>query len=203
LAALVSPNGRIGPVEFWIGFFVHSWLLHLIGVDQWVRALERGFAPQLGDDLRVGLFVLDLWLLWVHFARRWHDLDMRAAWTLVLLVPGLGWLFAFVMLGFVRGSRRRNRWGPPRPWRRVVRDLRDVVLRLPAGFADLRAPAFDRPSRTGDRPAAASPPPEEPPAPPESPGRVAPAVYGRPIHRGPIAPPPPPVVVRRRRGPFG
>lgn len=206
LAALFSPNGRIGPIEFWVGILAHSWLLHLIGVDQWVRALERGLAPQLGGGLRLVLFVLDLWLLWVHLARRWHDLGMRAVWTMVLLVPGLGWLFAFVMLGFVPGARHPNRWGPPRPWRRAVDEFGGVAARLNASLADFRAAALDAPAWTGDtvRPAPSTTPwtAPEPPA-PVTPPPAAPASFARPIHRGPLAPPARPVVVRRRRGLFG
>jgi len=46
-------------------------------------------------------------------AKRWQDRDRSPWWVLVALVPVVGWLWALVDNGFVRGSRGPNRFGPP------------------------------------------------------------------------------------------
>jgi uncharacterized membrane protein YhaH (DUF805 family) len=49
-------------------------------------------------------------------AKRWQDRDRAPWWVLVSLVPIVGWLWALVDNGFVRGTPGPNRFGdaPPR-----------------------------------------------------------------------------------------
>jgi len=46
-------------------------------------------------------------------AKRWQDRDRSPWWVLVVLVPVIGWLWALVDNGFVRGTSDTNRYGPP------------------------------------------------------------------------------------------
>ncbi|HEU0164102.1 MAG TPA: DUF805 domain-containing protein [Thermomicrobiales bacterium] len=47
-------------------------------------------------------------------ARRWHDLGKSAWWSLISIVPIVGSLYVFVMLGFVAGSEGPNRYDDAR-----------------------------------------------------------------------------------------
>jgi uncharacterized membrane protein YhaH (DUF805 family) len=45
-------------------------------------------------------------------AKRWQDRDRSPWWVLVALIPVVGWLWALVDNGFVRGTAGPNRFGP-------------------------------------------------------------------------------------------
>jgi uncharacterized membrane protein YhaH (DUF805 family) len=44
-------------------------------------------------------------------AKRWQDRDRSPWWVLIVLVPLVGWLWALVDNGFVRGTPGSNRFG--------------------------------------------------------------------------------------------
>jgi uncharacterized membrane protein YhaH (DUF805 family) len=46
-------------------------------------------------------------------AKRWQDRDRSPWWVLVALIPVVGWLWALLDNGFVRGTPGANRFGPP------------------------------------------------------------------------------------------
>lgn len=53
--------------------------------------------------------------LWIELAikvKRWHDRDKSWFWALFLLVPLVGWLWAFIECGFFDGTPGPNRFGP-------------------------------------------------------------------------------------------
>ena len=59
--------------------------------------------------------VVNLLLLWPALAvsaKRWHDRDKSGWWLLLNLLPVIGWLWALVDNGFVRGTTGPNRYGP-------------------------------------------------------------------------------------------
>lgn len=113
LPAVLDPRGRAARAEFWIGLFVHFELLRLLGVDRWIAAARHGLPPQFGGWVATTLTLLELWLIVVLISRRWHDVGYRLPWWPLIGVPFAGWLFVFVVLGFVPGAPGRNRWGPP------------------------------------------------------------------------------------------
>lgn len=43
--------------------------------------------------------------------RRWHDLGKSGWWVLIGLIPVIGGLYAFIMTGFVEGTRGPNPYG--------------------------------------------------------------------------------------------
>ena len=55
LTFLFLPRGRIGRAEFWIGLFVHIWILRRLAVPQAIMALavktvdRRNAAARLGE----------------------------------------------------------------------------------------------------------------------------------------------------------
>ncbi|MCQ4160882.1 DUF805 domain-containing protein [Roseomonas sp. GC11] len=56
------------------------------------------------------------WLSWwpglAGMAKRWHDRGRSGWWSLLLLVPLLGWLWIFISLCCRDGVRGPNRYGP-------------------------------------------------------------------------------------------
>ena len=102
---LLDPRGRIARRTFWL------WgVLALIGAGALMHAL-LGIARVRRE---VAEHVINLLLLWPAIAtsaKRWHDRDKSAWWVLMVLVPVLGWLWALVENGFLRGTQGDNRYG--------------------------------------------------------------------------------------------
>ncbi len=44
-------------------------------------------------------------------AKRWHDQDRSGWWSLLLLIPFIGWLVVLIMCGFIPGTPGPNRFG--------------------------------------------------------------------------------------------
>jgi uncharacterized membrane protein YhaH (DUF805 family) len=102
---LFSFRGRIPRKTYWlygvlglIGFsFVTGALLGIAGVPE-------GIASALPSLL----------ILWPSFAvsiKRWHDRDKAGWWVLINFVPVIGFLWALVENGFLRGTAGPNRFG--------------------------------------------------------------------------------------------
>ncbi len=102
---LLDPRGRIARRTFWL------WgVLALIGAG----ALMHGLLGIARVRREVAEHVINLLLLWPAIAtsaKRWHDRDKSAWWVLMVLVPVLGWLWALVENGFLRGTQGVNRYG--------------------------------------------------------------------------------------------
>ena len=102
----LSLHGRVSRRTFWI-YGVGAMLgaaiyLHAIGG---IVGLSGS-----GTDLLVNLVLL-LPAVAVS-AKRWQDRDRSPWWVLVALLPVIGWLWALVDNGFVRGTAGPNRFGP-------------------------------------------------------------------------------------------
>jgi uncharacterized membrane protein YhaH (DUF805 family) len=108
---LLSFDGRIRRKGYWI-----------VGLALGIPNLILYFllsAMSMGDDPNV-FGIIILWLLMMAIAivglslsvRRWHDLGKSGWWILITLVPIVGALYAFVMLGFMEGDRGHNTYGP-------------------------------------------------------------------------------------------
>lgn len=100
----ISINGRIGRRRFWLAT-IGSVLLFLF----FEKAL-RGVLPAQSVLI---LYVPLLLILRAAFARRLHDRNKSAWWTLLLLIPILGPLWLFIDLGLRKGIHDSNRYGPP------------------------------------------------------------------------------------------
>jgi uncharacterized membrane protein YhaH (DUF805 family) len=58
--------------------------------------------------------LVNLLLVWPGLAvsvKRWHDRDKSGWWVLLNLVPVIGWLWALIDNGFLRGTTGPNRFG--------------------------------------------------------------------------------------------
>lgn len=70
------------------------------------------------DSLKVSHYIITLLVLaWVELAvsaKRWHDRNKSAFWILFSFIPIIGTIWTFVELGFFRGTKGHNRYGPER-----------------------------------------------------------------------------------------
>jgi uncharacterized membrane protein YhaH (DUF805 family) len=106
LRMFFSLQGRVSRRQYWL-FGVLA-LLGLALLGQALLGIAR-VRPRTAD-----LFV-NLLLLWPALAvsvKRWHDRDKSGWWVLLNLVPVVGWLWALIENGFLRGTDGPNRFGP-------------------------------------------------------------------------------------------
>ncbi len=103
---LLDPRGRIARRTFWL------WgVLALIAAGVLAHAL-LGITRVRREHAEHIVNLLLLWPAIATSAKRWHDRNKSAWWVLIVLVPVLGWLWALVENGFLRGTRGDNRFGP-------------------------------------------------------------------------------------------
>jgi len=101
---LLSFDGRISRQPFWL-FLVG------IGVIESVLTLIFGVDSALGQ-LVLGLFnIVVIWPTLAVQIKRWHDRDKSGWWILINLIPIIGWLWALIENGFLRGTEGPNRFG--------------------------------------------------------------------------------------------
>jgi uncharacterized membrane protein YhaH (DUF805 family) len=100
-----SLQGRVSRRQFWL------WgVLALLGLAVLGHAL-LGIArvPARRADLIVNLLLV--WPALAVSVKRWHDRDKSGWWVLLNLLPVVGWLWALVDNGFLRGTAGPNRFG--------------------------------------------------------------------------------------------
>jgi uncharacterized membrane protein YhaH (DUF805 family) len=99
-------RGRVSRRQFWLhGVAALLGLAVLCQVLLGIARVRAGTA-----DL-----VVNLLLLWPALAvsvKRWHDRDKSGWWVLLNLLPVIGWLWALIDNGFLRGTAGPNRYGP-------------------------------------------------------------------------------------------
>jgi uncharacterized membrane protein YhaH (DUF805 family) len=102
---LFSFDGRIGRRTWWL------WgVAALLGLSLYATVLLRVAGVAAGTtDLLVNLLLL--WPALAISAKRWHDRGKSAWWTVVVLVPVVGWIWALIENGCLRGDRGANRYG--------------------------------------------------------------------------------------------
>ena len=102
---LFDPRGRISRATFWRWGVGVLFGLGLLG-----HAL-LGIARVQADVAERLVSVLLMWPAIAVSAKRWHDRDRSGWWVLVALLPVIGWIWALVDNGFVRGTAGPNRFG--------------------------------------------------------------------------------------------
>ncbi|WP_353950375.1 DUF805 domain-containing protein [Knoellia sp. S7-12] len=110
-------SGRAGRPEYW-WFFLFSAVLSVA-----TGALDSSMFPSLVSDPGSGFAVSGGPLSAIFglatliptlavSARRFHDTGRSGWWTLIWLIPVVGWIMAIVMCAQV-GQRVANEYGPP------------------------------------------------------------------------------------------
>ena len=102
----LDPRGRIGRGTFW-----RYGVAALLGLGMLGHVL-LGIArvrPETAEHL---VNLLLTWPAIATAAKRWHDRDKSGAWVLVMLIPVVGWIWALIENGFLRGTAGPNPFGP-------------------------------------------------------------------------------------------
>lgn len=113
-AFLFSFKGRVSRTAFWLVFLAG---LVVGGVLQFAAlgsAMFGEFDPANPPSIPVWYWLAQIPLIWIglaNYCKRWHDQDKSGWFSLLLLIPILGWLIWLVMLGFIGGSPGPNRFG--------------------------------------------------------------------------------------------
>ena len=102
----LDPRGRIPRRTFWL-----YGVLPLLGLNLLLSALLSIAGMQSGHAETLVNRLL-LWPVIAVSVKRWHDRDRSGWWVLILLIPVVGWLWALIDNGFLRGTPGPNRFGP-------------------------------------------------------------------------------------------
>ena len=83
-------------------------------------AIRTAYPEALGehDDpliaaLRPACFYAYFWCVWANSAKRWHDVDRSALYTVLMVVPIVGIALNFVFNALIDGTPGPNRFGDP------------------------------------------------------------------------------------------
>ena len=101
-AILFSLKGRVNRAKFWM---VNLLMIVVAGIVVLIYG-EEGFVILLPFG------ILGFWVGFAVTAKRWHDRNKSAWWILIELIPIIGPIWAFVELGFCKGTDGPNRFGP-------------------------------------------------------------------------------------------
>jgi uncharacterized membrane protein YhaH (DUF805 family) len=127
----LSYSGRIGRLPYWFGYFVlgvlqlvvifgllklsNGTLADLVALDRDLETLP----PQMLQDLmmHVGLPIIIISVLFLYptyaiTTKRWHDRGKSGWWSLIVLLPVIGGLWAFIELALLGGDEGDNDYGP-------------------------------------------------------------------------------------------
>ena len=102
---LLRFDGRIGRRTWWL------WgVAAMLGLVIYFTVTLRvaGASPKVAEGL---VNILLVWPALALTAKRWHDRGKSAWWVLVMLIPGIGWLWTLIECGFLKGTPGANRFG--------------------------------------------------------------------------------------------
>lgn len=108
-----SFEGRINRSKFWAGVGV----LFALGILVNIIDVMLGLGINMGNGAQMGVLGLLFTLAAIYpalalYAKRWHDRDKSGWWTLIILIPIIGPIWAIIELGALEGTRGANRYGP-------------------------------------------------------------------------------------------
>lgn len=131
---LFSIRGRISRFGYWIGLAllaIVGFVSNMVAWSFYQQELSSFFDVQFGGSIGepflhaplsnplnlaiwIAQIVSALILLYTGMAvqtKRWHDRDKPGWWSLIVLIPIIGWIWLFVECGFLRGRSGPNRYG--------------------------------------------------------------------------------------------
>jgi len=118
---LTSFEGRISRQPFWLGvlaLFIAQWVIMIILGMVFGYSMMGGMDPEAaasgamsGMTPIVIISLLFLYPALAVYTKRWHDRGKSGWWTLILLVPLIGFIWFLVECGFLRGTDGPNQYG--------------------------------------------------------------------------------------------
>lgn len=114
MGELFSFEGRINRGTFW-KYYAILLVGYVLAAFLWAASIDTYTGEPSGGMMLLAVVV---WLALLPISlsmniRRWHDLDKSGWWMLIVLVPFIGALYAFIMTGFVAGTPGPNSYGYP------------------------------------------------------------------------------------------
>ena len=119
-----SFSGRSGRGQWWLGLIVIAVIASILDGIFVGRAMSSisGIDPQdtaaimaMVQSALLPASIIGLVLLWpglAIYAKRWHDRNKSAWWSLIALIPVIGGIWLLVELGFLKGTAGPNQYGP-------------------------------------------------------------------------------------------
>ncbi len=115
-----SFTGRIRRKTWWLGYVLPIAVISIIGAaldTQSGMVVWVFWDPTTMTYATVGPFgiaaaVISFFGGLAGQVKRWHDRDKSGWWVLINFIPFIGWLWATIELGFLRGTMGPNRFGP-------------------------------------------------------------------------------------------
>ena len=125
MSLFTSFEGRINRQKWWLGLIalmIVEWIVFIVIGMVFGGGMMAGMDPSNPDAaaaamgmMSVPLIIIVLIFLWPSlalYAKRWHDRSKSGWWTLIILIPVIGGIWALVELGFLRGAEGPNEYGP-------------------------------------------------------------------------------------------
>jgi uncharacterized membrane protein YhaH (DUF805 family) len=108
---LFSFQGRIPRRLYWAAFGIQILISIVFNVAIAITGGSDENPGTIGLILAIPVMILSLWIGLAVAVKRWHDRDKSGWWMLINLIPILGWIWAFVENGCLRGTMGPNRFG--------------------------------------------------------------------------------------------
>lgn len=100
---LFTKRGRINRRTYWL-VSVFIWTIFYV----LYNVLQNG----LSEDWTWILYPMLYWALFCTANKRLHDVGMSGYWLWLIIIPVFGPLFLFLVLGFRKGKKKENKFGP-------------------------------------------------------------------------------------------
>ena len=121
---LTSFEGRISRQPFWLSvlaLFIAQWVIMIVLSMVFGFSMMGGMDPDTWEQAAamaasgmMPIIIISLLFLYPALAvytKRWHDRGKSGWWTLILLVPFIGFIWFLVECGFLRGTEGPNQYG--------------------------------------------------------------------------------------------
>ncbi len=125
MSVFTSFDGRIGRQTWWLGLIalmVVQWIVLFVFSLIVGGSMMGGFDPNNPETMGMAMGAISipfiiivlifLWPALALYTKRWHDRGKSGWWSLIMLIPLIGALWALVECGFLRGTEGPNQYGP-------------------------------------------------------------------------------------------
>jgi len=122
VSLLTSYEGRINRAKWWLVLLILvivQWIVwYIIAMTMGVDMMATSDPAQMEQAMTaVGVPVIIVSLIFLYptlalYTKRWHDRGKSGWWTLIILIPLIGGIWALIELGILRGTVGPNQYGP-------------------------------------------------------------------------------------------
>jgi len=124
MSLFTSFEGRINRQKWWLGviaLMILQWIVLIViamifggnmtaEMDPNNPAASAAAMGMMSTPMLIVILIF-LWPSLALYTKRWHDRGKSGWWTLILLIPLIGAIWALVELGFLRGTEGPNQYG--------------------------------------------------------------------------------------------